>query len=71
MLDGFNTISRIMYFPPQLRPNHSWRFANPIRAVSRHDLSRQLVISRTNSWSFPGGADYPNFGVSILAGTVA
>ena len=28
-------------------------------AVSRHDLSRQLVTSLTKSESFPGGADYP------------
>ena len=38
-----------------------------IRAVSRHDLSHQLATSRTNSQSFPGGADYPTYWVSIFA----
>ena len=31
------------------------------RAVSRHDLTHQLITRRTISWSFPGDADYPNF----------
>ena len=40
------------------------------RAVSRHDLSHQLVSSRTNSYkeSFPGDADYPTYLFSILVG---
>ena len=35
-------------------------------AVSRHDLSRQLFLSRTSSWSFPEGADYPTYFVYII-----
>ena len=35
--------------------------------ISRHDLSHQLVISRTNSQSFLGGAGYLTYWVSILA----
>ena len=37
--------------------------------MGRHDLSRQLVISRTISYSFPGDADYPtSYWVPILEG---
>ena len=37
--------------------------------MSGHDSSHQLVISRSNSESFPGGADYPTYWVSMLAGS--
>ena len=42
-----------------------------IRAVSRHDLSHQLVGSRNDSWSFPGGADYATYWASVLVGRIA
>lgn len=37
------------------------------RAVSRHCLSHQLDIDWTNGKSFPRGADYLTYEVSILA----
>ena len=70
-----NVISRTL----GINPDSSWRDTNFVtdrdkpkpkkgRAVSGHDSSHQLVISRSNSESFPGGADYPTYWVSILAG---
>ena len=41
------------------------------RAVNWHDLSHQLVISRTNSKSFPGGADCPTCWVCIPLGRIS
>ena len=40
------------------------------RGVNPHDLSRQLVTSRTNSWSLPVGTDYPTYRVAVLASRV-
>ena len=41
------------------------------RAASLPDFSHQLVISRTSSWSFLRGADYPTYWVSMLVGRIA
>ena len=41
-----------------------------IKAMSRHDITHQQAINRTNNWSFPEGADYPTCVVSILAGRI-
>ena len=40
------------------------------KAVSWHDFSHKLVNSRTSSWSFPGGADFPTCWRSILVGRI-
>ena len=40
------------------------------RAVGRHDLSHPLAVRRIDTCSFPAGADYPTYWVSILAGKI-
>lgn len=65
------TLMRTLMYPsPPLVGFHETCWVPRVsRAVNRHDVSHQLVISWTNSWSIPGGAVSPTYWVvTILVG---